>query len=77
MCMNQGLSDFCGVTCDTDSDCPSGFICIDWQDSNDEYLALVCHLLLALHSRHPNVLGDPLLDAPECVQEQNNGQFVF
>ena len=22
--------DFCGVACDTDSDCPSGFGCYDW-----------------------------------------------
>ncbi len=32
VCAHWGLErDFCGVACETNSDCPSGFGCYDWQ----------------------------------------------
>lgn len=71
VCMNWGLErDFCGVSCDTEADCPSGFICIDWQDSNDEFLTRQCATYCWLYiPERPNVPGNPSIDAPECVQE--------
>lgn len=71
VCMNWGLQrDFCGVSCESESDCPSGFTCIDWQDSNDEFLTRQCATYCWLYiPERPVAPGDPFEDAPECVQE--------
>ncbi|MBM74215.1 MAG: hypothetical protein CMK59_02335 [Proteobacteria bacterium] len=35
VCMHWGLErNFCGVRCEVESDCPSGFICADWLDQD-------------------------------------------
>lgn len=71
VCMNWGLErDFCGVSCDTEADCPSGFTCIDWQDGNDEFLSRQCATYCWLYiPERPIAPGDPFSDAPECAQE--------
>ena len=43
VCMHWGLQrDFCGVSCEADSDCPSGFTCTDWNDSETGQVVRQC-----------------------------------
>jgi hypothetical protein len=43
VCMHWGLQrDFCGVSCEVESDCPSGFTCIDWNDTETGQLVRQC-----------------------------------
>ena len=43
VCMHWGLErSFCGVTCESESDCPSGFTCIDWNDTETGQLVRQC-----------------------------------
>ena len=43
-CLNLGYaeSDFCGVTCSTDSDCPSGYTCSPLGDLSGNIIAYQC-----------------------------------
>jgi hypothetical protein len=43
VCMHWGLQrDFCGVTCEQDDDCPSGFTCTDWNDTETGTIVRQC-----------------------------------
>lgn len=43
VCMHWGLQrDFCGVTCERDNDCPSGFMCLDWNDTETGQIVRQC-----------------------------------
>ena len=43
VCMHWGLErDFCGVTCEQDDDCPSGFTCTDWNDTETGTITRQC-----------------------------------
>ena len=71
VCMHWGLErDFCGVTCEVESDCPSGFSCIDWQDENGS-LTRQCATLCWLYvDERPNAPGSPQLPVDgECPVE--------
>ncbi len=43
VCMHWGLQrDFCGVSCEQDADCPSGFTCTDWNDTETGQIVRQC-----------------------------------
>ena len=43
VCMHWGLQrDFCGVTCEVETDCPSGYTCTDWLDSETNTVTRQC-----------------------------------
>lgn len=43
VCMHWGLQrDFCGVSCEVESDCPSGFSCMDWNDTETGRIVRQC-----------------------------------
>lgn len=43
VCMHWGLQrDFCGVSCEQDTDCPSGFTCTDWNDTETGTITRQC-----------------------------------
>ena len=43
MCLGFGINgSFCGVTCETESDCPSGFTCINVGDSAGNTVGSQC-----------------------------------
>jgi hypothetical protein len=43
VCMHWGLQrDFCGVTCERDEDCPAGFTCTDWNDTENGQIVRQC-----------------------------------
>lgn len=76
VCMHWGLErDFCGVTCDTENDCPAGFTCIDWNDTETGQLvrqcATYCWLYTDIQSRpvppdSPNANSQMAVDCPEA-----------
>ena len=75
VCMHWGLErDFCGVTCETEDDCPSGFICIDWNDTESDQpvrqCATYCWLYTDIQQRpvppdSANANSEMAVDCPE------------
>ncbi len=45
-CVN---SSFCGVTCDSDSDCPASYDCLPFQDFNGNIIANLCYTVCDLY----------------------------
>ena len=69
VCMHWGLErDFCGVSCEVESDCPSGFTCLDWSDEDGNptrQCATYCWLYI---SDRPVPPGQPAAPG-ECAME--------
>ena len=43
VCMHWGLQrDFCGVSCEVETDCPSGYTCTDWMDTETNTVTRQC-----------------------------------
>ena len=73
VCINFGLQrEFCGVTCQTKSDCPSGFECYDVSDENGlSTKQCITYCWLYLDDQRPQLPGnpEPFEDlAPECLE---------
>ena len=86
VCMHWGLErDFCGVTCETESDCPAGFICIDWNDTESEQAvrqcATYCWLYTDIQQRpvppdSPNANAEMAVDCPEPSFLDNKEKMI-
>ncbi|MDP6934339.1 MAG: hypothetical protein QGG40_15540 [Myxococcota bacterium] len=54
MCLGFGFyGDFCGVTCETESDCPSSFTCVNVVDGNGNALGSQCITYCWLYMEGP------------------------
>lgn len=76
LCLGFGANgNFCGVTCDTTSDCPAGYDCVPVSDGNGNIITNQCLTYCWLYitdSRGPDApegLGESPVDPPEALPE--------
>ena len=67
-CLDFGVGRYCGVSCQVESDCPSGFTCLDSPNLDQPQCITYCWLYI---TDRPETPGDPglpgVLDLPlEC-----------
>ena len=76
LCLNWGANDYCGVVCETDTDCPSGYGCLPVGDFNGNIVTYQCATYCWLYDDDDDAkIGKPELPPmvdpvePQCFEE--------